>query len=113
MPQENFQDQFAVAMYGSKLFGIRAAILSMVVPEFVLVVIVAFVDGYVARSIRRACAGPDSATRYHRAKYGFTAGLMPLVGIVWLIAPVPLPIHWLFFPVALLTGFSVWAMAKW
>jgi chromate transport protein ChrA len=111
--QRNFQDQLAVAMYGAKLFGLRAAMLAMVLPQFLLIVVVAFVDGQVARYIRRACIGPDSATRYHRAKYGFSAGLVPVVAIVWLIAPFPLPIHWLFFPVALLTGFAVWAMAKW
>jgi integrating conjugative element membrane protein (TIGR03747 family) len=110
---ENFQDSLAVVLYGAKLFGIRIAMLSMMLPQFGLIIFVAFIDGYVARYIRRECAGPDSASRYHRAKYGLAMGLVPLVVIVWLLAPVSLPMHWLFFPVALLTGLIVRTMVKW
>jgi len=101
-----------VAMYGAKLFGIRVAMFAMVLPQFVLIVILAFVDGLVERYIRRECGGNESSTRFHHAKRWTTMGMAPLVILVWLVAPWPLYVHWLFFPVVLVTAFAIRVMAK-
>ncbi|WP_321943731.1 DUF4400 domain-containing protein [Paraburkholderia tropica] len=108
----NLRPYTIVAMYGAKLFGVRAAMLAMVLPQFGLILLLALVDGLVARYVRRACGGNESATLFHRAKRWTTMGLVPLVMLVWLVAPVPLYVHWLFFPVVLAAAAAVWMMAR-
>jgi hypothetical protein len=99
-------------MYGAKLFGVRAAMLAMVLPQFFLILLLALIDGLVARYVRRACAGNESATLFHRAKHWTTMGLVPIVMLVWLAAPVRLYVHWLFFPVVMASAIAIWVMAK-
>lgn len=106
------REELVVAMYGMKLFGIRAAMLVMTVPQFILAILVAIIDGLVARHVRRACGGHESATRYHHAKHFLMFGLVPVVAIIWLVAPVKLPIYLLFWPVSLLIMLALWNMAK-
>lgn len=101
-----------VALYGAKLFGLRAAMLLSIVPQFLLVLAVALFDGGVARNIRRACGGAESATRFHHAKRFVSFGLVPVVAIVWLIAPYPIRLRWLFFPVIGLISLAAWIMSK-
>jgi hypothetical protein len=101
-----------VALYGAKLFGLRAAMLVTIIPQFVLVIVLAMVDGAVARYIRRVCGGAESATRFHHAKRFVSIGIVPLVAIIWLIAPYPIPLHWLFFPVIVVIAMATWMMAK-
>lgn len=101
-----------VAMLGAKLFGIRAAMLITVVPQYLLIVAVACGDGLVARYIRRACGGNESATRFHHAKRLLSVGVAPLVMLIWLVVPYPLQMHFLFFPTVLITAVSVWMLAK-
>ncbi len=64
-----------VAIYGIEsainiifIFAVRLAICVSAVSGFVLVGLVAFVDGLVERDIRKACGGIESAMLYHRAK---------------------------------------------
>ncbi|WP_343671277.1 DUF4400 domain-containing protein [Paraburkholderia heleia] len=106
------RDGLVVAMYGIKLFGVRMAMLAMAVPQFVLAIAVALVDGLVARDVRRAQVGHESATRYHHAKHLLMFGVIPLTAIVWLVAPVELPVWLLFWPVSMLIVIAVWNMAK-
>jgi len=101
-----------VAMYGAKLFGIRVAMLVMVLPQFVLILFLALIDGLVERYIRRECGGNESSTRFHHAKRWTRMGLAPLVILTWLVVPWPLYVHWLFFPVVLVTAFAIRVMAK-
>jgi hypothetical protein len=101
-----------VAMDAVRLFGIRAAMLAMTVPQFALAMVVAVVDGLVSRYIRRAQGGHESATRYHHAKALLLFGLIPVLAIVWLVAPVELPIDVLFWPVSLAVVFALWNMAR-
>lgn len=101
-----------VAMYGAKLFGIRVAMLAMILPQFALILAVAFVDGLVERYIRRECGGNESATRFHHAKRFARMGLLPLLMLIWLISPWPLYVHWLFFPVVMMSAIAIRVMAK-
>ncbi len=101
-----------VAMYGVRLFGIRAAMLAMTVPQFTLAMVVAVVDGLVARYVRRAQGGHESATRYHHAKRLLMFGLIPVLAIIWLVAPVELPIDALFWPVSLAVVLALRTMAR-
>ncbi|MGF6411496.1 DUF4400 domain-containing protein [Paraburkholderia sp. MM5482-R1] len=106
------REALVVAMYGIKLFGVRIAMLMMTVPQFVLAIAVALADGLVARHVRRSQGGHESATRYHHAKHLLTFGVVPLTAIVWLVAPVRLPIFLLFWPVSMMIVVGIWNMAK-
>ncbi|MEM5435942.1 DUF4400 domain-containing protein [Paraburkholderia diazotrophica] len=106
------REALVVAMVGVKLFGVRIAMLAMTVPQFVLAIVVAVADGLVARHVRRAQGGHESATRYHHAKRFLTFGVIPLTAVIWLVAPVRLPIHLLFWPVSLMSVIAAWNMAK-
>ena len=50
------------------IFAVRLAVCVSAVSGFVLVGLVAFIDGLVERDIRKACGGIESAMLYHRAK---------------------------------------------
>ncbi|MCA8057149.1 MULTISPECIES: DUF4400 domain-containing protein [Burkholderia cepacia complex] len=106
------REGLVVAMYGIKLFGVRIAMLAMTVPQFVLAIAVALADGLVSREVRRAQGGHESATRYHHAKHLLMFGVIPLTAIVWLVAPVQLPVWLLFWPVSMLIVMAVWNMGK-
>lgn len=106
------REALVVAMYGIKLFGIRSAMLVMTIPQFVLAVAVALADGLVARHVRRAQGGHESATRYHHAKHLLMFGVIPLTAIIWLVVPLRLPVYLLFWPVSVMILLAVWNMAK-
>ncbi|REG58549.1 uncharacterized protein DUF4400 [Paraburkholderia sp. BL6669N2] len=106
------RESLVVAMVGVELFGVRIAMLSMTVPQFVLAIVVAVADGLVARHVRRAQGGHESATRYHHATRFLTFGVVPLTAMIWLVAPVPIPVWLLFWPVSIMIVMAVWNMAK-
>ncbi|KVL19472.1 DUF4400 domain-containing protein [Burkholderia sp. MSMB1826] len=106
------REALMVAMVGLKLFGVRIAMLAMTIPQFALAIAVALVDGLIARDARRAQGGHESATRYHHAKHLLMFGVIPLTSIIWLVAPVQLPIWLLFWPVSIMIVIAVWNMAK-
>jgi len=82
-----------VAMFATKLYGLRLALwLSAILPA-VLGYAVGMVDGLVERSIRRYCGGRESATLYHRAKYAI-AGVVGLWLFVYVCLPIPLELRW-------------------
>ena len=62
-------DALRVAMIGTQLFGVRLAVLATALPMLALAYCVGSVDGLVARAIRRASGGRESASLYHRAKH--------------------------------------------
>ncbi|SMG61068.1 DUF4400 domain-containing protein [Paraburkholderia susongensis] len=101
-----------VAMAGIKLFGVRVSMLLMTIPQFVLASAVALTDGLVARHVRRAQGGHESATRYHHAKHGLAFGVIPLTAFLWLVVPLCLPVYLLFWPVSVMMLLAVWNMAK-
>ncbi|AFT85980.1 DUF4400 domain-containing protein [Paraburkholderia phenoliruptrix] len=106
------REALIVAMVGVKLFGVRAAMLVMTIPQFVLAIAVALADGLAARHLRRAQGGHESATRYHHAKHFLMFGVIPLTAIIWLVAPIRLPIYLLFWLISIMIVIAVWNMAK-
>ena len=77
------------AMLGTQTLAARAAMLPSAAPTLALAYLLALLDGLVARSVRRAGAGRESATRYHRAKYTHVS-LLTLILLVWFWWPEPL-----------------------
>lgn len=109
---ETWRDPLIVAMYSLKLLGIRVSMLTMMLPQFGVALAAALVDGLVARHVRRACGGHESATRYHQAKNWSVIALIPLTALIWLVAPLRMPVYWIFTPVLFACAWSVWTMAK-
>ena len=94
-------DELAVAMYGAKLFGIRMASLILALPLFALACFVATVDGLAERYIRKMCAGHESSSIYHRAKFYAFRLTPPLAGLIYLSLPYSIEPALIFIPTAL------------
>ena len=93
------------------IFAVRSAICVSAITGFVLVGLVAFVDGLVERDIRRACGGIESAMLYHRAK----RIIVPLLFLSfggYLTAPISIHPTLVFLPVMVLFAFSLFVAAK-
>lgn len=74
-------DTWQMAGVGTGVFATRTAMYAASLPLVVLAMTVSAIDGLVARAKRKACAGRESASLYHRAKLGisFTAILTYLL----------------------------------
>lgn len=93
------------------IFAVRAAICVSAITGFVLVGLVAFVDGLVERDIRKACGGIESAMLYHRAK----RLLVPILFLSfggYLTAPVSIHPSMVFLPVMALFAYALFVTAK-
>ena len=77
-----------VAMLGTQLLGLRAGILARFLPLLALLYVVGAAEGLSQRAIRRAQAARESASLYHRAKYGQVV-VLALGGSVLLVWPAP------------------------
>lgn len=97
------QDEIRLAMFRAQIFGVRQAILMGAAPLFLLIWALGLVDGLTQRTIRRACAGRESSSMYHRAKFFQIAGLAMGV-MAYLMWPVNIRPEWIVIPLALLTG---------
>jgi len=93
------------------IFAVRCAICISAITGFVLVGLVAFVDGLVERDIRRACGGIESAMLYHRAKR-LLAPILFLSFGGYLTAPISIHPSLVFLPVMALFAFSLFVTAK-
>lgn len=93
------------------IFAVRSAICVSAISGFVLVGLVAFVDGLVERDIRRACGGIESAMLYHRAKRMLAPILFLSFG-GYLTTPISIHPSLVFLPVMALFGFSLFITAK-
>ena len=80
------REAIEVAMVGTQLLGVRAAILARFAPLLLLVYVVGASDGFTRRAIRWACGGRESASLYHRAKY-LQLTVLGLGGVALLIWP--------------------------
>jgi integrating conjugative element membrane protein (TIGR03747 family) len=69
------------------LFGVRLKLVMMVIPVFALMLFLGASDGWIQRSIRKACGGHESASIYHRAKMLSTTLLPPLAAAVFMCSP--------------------------
>jgi len=75
---------WASLLTSTYILAVRTAMFTTAAPLLLLVFGLAVVDGLVARSIRKATAGRESASLYHRAKLGlsFVAILGYIVGLL-------------------------------
>lgn len=86
---ERITPAFHVVIAATQVFGVRLAILLGMLPLVALIYAVARIDGHAERLIRRACAGRESASLYHRAKY-MQYGLLGMLLIALLCLPIAL-----------------------
>ena len=94
-----------------QLFAVRLAILVLAFPAFVLLGAVGFIDGLVARNLRRRGAGRESSFVYHHARAAIPP-LLVLPFITYLALPVSLHPGWIVLPGAGLTGLAVALSAR-
>jgi integrating conjugative element membrane protein (TIGR03747 family) len=85
-------DQWRMVVVGTRVFATRTAMVASALPLTLLAMAVGAIDGLVARAKRKACAGRESASLYHRAKLGqsFVAimGYLLCLGLPSLAKPV-------------------------
>jgi len=99
-----FRPEITAAIYSTILYAAKLGVILSLIPLCILWLFAFAVDGLVQRYIRRACAGRESATVYHRAKlYGFKL-LPPLAAVIFLCSPVALHPGLVFLPAALLSA---------
>ena len=99
----HLQGELYLAMYRAQIFGVRLAILIGAAPLFLLVWALGLVDGLTQRHIRRACAGRESSSMYHRAKFFQFAGLA-LGTMVYLMWPTSIRPEWIVLQLAVVMG---------
>lgn len=107
-----FRYPLRIAGYTTLLLGVKLAV--GFVGLFLLgsVWLIAVVDGLAKRSIRKACAGKESALIYHRAKHlGFWV-LLPGMAVVHLCSPVPINPAWIILPGGLLGALAIRLQAE-
>ena len=78
-------------MLGSYAFAVRSAAYLAMAPALLLACGLGLADGLVLRARRKANAGRESSSLYHRAKLGFTLVLITgyLAFLVWPDMPHP------------------------
>ncbi|CWY31707.1 putative membrane protein [Salmonella enterica subsp. enterica serovar Typhi] len=99
-------DYLLALVYVTVVFAVRVLILVLSIPLFVLVIIVAVIDGLCRRDLRRYGAGYESSFLYHHAKrFVKPAVYLPcLLYLSWLASIYP---NLLLLPGALLLGLAV------
>ncbi len=108
------REAIEVAMIGTQLLGVRLATLALLAPIFVLIYLVAGVDGLTQRAIRRASGGRESASLYHRAKH-LQVALMAAGLLICLFWPAAVDVRWIGLPLAATLGILArlqWAYYK-
>lgn len=98
-----FQQEIFVAMLGIQTYGVRLSILLSSLPLFIIGYGVGFFDGLVARFIRRASAGRESSSLYHRAKFAQLSALA-FIAMLYLCVPINFDPRFIVLPTALLIG---------
>jgi integrating conjugative element membrane protein (TIGR03747 family) len=83
-------DFVVAAMQITQVFSVRLAILTLATPVFVLFTLVALVDGFVQRDLRRWGGGRESSFVYHWAK----RSALPLLILSWVVyLALPFSLH--------------------
>ena len=111
--RKTYVDNYAavrVAMVGTQLFGVRLAVLLVVVPLVALVYVVSSADGLTQRTIRRARGGRESANLYHRAKH-LQLVLLTTTAAISLLLPVSIDPRILWVPTSIVS--AVLARMQW
>ena len=99
-------DFVVAAMQITQVFSVRLAILTLATPVFVLFTLVALVDGFVQRDLRRWGGGRESSFVYHWAKRS-ALPLLVLSWVVYLALPFSLHPTFVILPFATLFSLSV------
>lgn len=100
------REYLMASIYIAMIFLIRVMILVLSVPLFVLVALVALVDGMVRRDLRRYGAGYESSFLYHHAKR-FVKPVVFIPCVLYLSAPFAVYPNLILLPAALLMGVAV------
>ena len=99
-------DFVMAAMQVTQVFSVRLAILTLATPVFLLFTLVALVDGFVQRDLRRWGGGRESSFVYHWAKRS-ALPLLVLSWVVYLALPFSLHPTFVILPFAALFALSV------
>ena len=94
-----------------KLILLRLSICLFVLPGFVLIALVAFYDGLVARDIRKYTGGHESSYVFHKAKRWIVPSLVLTISI-YLMLPFSVPPVVIFAPSMALTGMMIYIAAS-
>ena len=93
------QDELNLSIYVVQDFGVRLVLLLAAWPLYLLAYLVGLMDGLAQRSVRRACAGRESSSLYHRAKY-LQFVVFVMAGMVYVLLPYSIKPEWFFIPLA-------------
>ncbi len=96
-------DVVQAAMWGTKLFGAKLALVLTSLPLFLAAYLVAMVDGLVMRYIRTVGGGRESSFLYHRSKY-MSVMLVGTGLTIVLLLPIEFRATWILPLMALCTG---------
>jgi len=100
--------RYAIAAVNTiKLVALRLAVCVFTIPAFVIVSLVAFFDGLVARDIRKYTGGHESSYVFHAAKRFVVPSLMLTVSL-YLMLPLSMPPVLVFGPALLMTGAMIY-----
>ncbi len=109
---KSIKEYMLSAFYITLVFTIRLSILILSLPLFILVTVVALIDGFAKRDLRRWTNGRESGLRYHYMK----SLALPTFFLVWIAyLSVPFSIHpnFIILPLALIYGFIIREAASW
>jgi hypothetical protein len=105
-------DDIAVAMLAGRLFGIRTANALLLLPFILIIVIVAMIDGFTERAIRRASGGHESGTTFRLARRFAFSLLPPVIGLVYLGLPIDMTPTGVLLPVMVVVAVLVRTKCK-
>jgi hypothetical protein len=105
--QSGINHYVAASINTVKLVLLRLSICLFVLPGFVLVALVAFYDGLVARDIRKYTGGHESSYVFHKAKRWIVPSLLLTIS-VYLMLPFSLRPVVIFAPSMLFTGLMIY-----
>lgn len=94
-----------------KLVALRLTMCVLIAPAFVLVSVVALIDGLVARDIRKYEGGHESSYLFHKAKRFVVPSVMLTVSI-YLMLPVSIPPVVVFAPALTLTASMIYVASS-
>lgn len=103
---------FLASFYITLVFTIRLSVLVLSLPLFLLVTIVAFIDGLSQRDLRRWTNGRESGLRYHYMKSMITPVFFG-IWILYLSIPVSIHPNYIILPMALAYGFIIREAVSW
>lgn len=100
------------AIYSIQIVIVRIVVALLTLPAYILICLAAFLDGVVARDVRRFTGANESAFAYHRyrpwARRFFVLGWYAYIS--W---PASIHPNVVFIPSALLCGWAIFNTAKW